>query len=415
MDTSIRSAGGCPCRPAPGQADPLPFYAPGGCGAPSFLETTAATPMETLLLYGSYAAVWAVMWLACGLLVVPVVSRMPPSSKAHENNSMYADQKVAASLKAWAVGGIANLALSQYATMPTGSLDVAFAGHPLMDFAGILFTGFEVADLALGLGYGFLDATHIVHHILHIATCGFGLLAATLMAQETSGLPLNYYLLMRHRAPDHWSTQAAQVAFAGAFFSWRLLVAPMAPTTSCTMHATTCRRTSRPRRRACSVRRLWPRMCYSGIGASPSARWRRASSAAMRAAAKRRLREVCCDGGRITCEGVYLSEKVVEVQKVHCPGDFEQLTIPPRWTPNTIQYLVTWGAIIYRDMMLDSTVVCRRALGCEWGGGKCRTLVVFRYAVGRRRALRQHARARKVAREESEAARASRRLPGRRP
>ena len=23
---------------------------------------------------------------------------------------------------------------------------------------------------------------------------------------------------------------------------------------------------------------------------------------------------------------------------------------------------------IYRDMMLDSTVVCRRALGCEWGG-----------------------------------------------
>ena len=22
-----------------------------------------------------------------------------------------------------------------------------------------------------------------------------------------------------------------------------------------------------------------------------------------------------------------------------------------------------------RDMMLDSTVVCRRARGCEWGGG----------------------------------------------
>ena len=27
---------------------------------------------------------------------------------------------------------------------------------------------------------------------------------------------------------------------------------------------------------------------------------------------------------------------------------------------------------IYRDMMLDSTVVCRRALGCEWGGQKRR-------------------------------------------
>ena len=23
---------------------------------------------------------------------------------------------------------------------------------------------------------------------------------------------------------------------------------------------------------------------------------------------------------------------------------------------------------IYRDMMFDSTVVCRRALGCEWEG-----------------------------------------------
>ena len=112
MNTTLRSAGGCPCRPAPGQVVPLPFYEPGGCGAPSFLETTAAKPMETLLLYGSYATVWAFLWLACGLLVVPVVSRMPPSSKAHENNIMYAGQKVAASLKAWAVGSIANLALT---------------------------------------------------------------------------------------------------------------------------------------------------------------------------------------------------------------------------------------------------------------------------------------------------------------
>ena len=30
------------------------------------------------------------------------------------------------------------------------------------------------------------------------------------------------------------------------------------------------------------------------------------------------------------------------------------------------------GARIYRDMMLVSSV-CRRALGCEWGGGKTRT------------------------------------------
>ena len=29
-----------------------------------------------------------------------------------------------------------------------------------------------------------------------------------------------------------------------------------------------------------------------------------------------------------------------------------------------------YGIRIYRDMMLDSTVVCRRALGCEWGEGR---------------------------------------------
>ena len=44
---------------------------------------------------------------------------------------------------------------------------------------------------------------------------------------------------MRERAPDHWSTRAAHVAFAGAFFSWPLLVGTdgaMAPAsyTSCT-------------------------------------------------------------------------------------------------------------------------------------------------------------------------------------
>ena len=34
---------------------------------------------------------------------------------------------------------------------------------------------------------------------------------------------------------------------------------------------------------------------------------------------------------------------------------------------------------IYRDIMLDSTVVCRRALGCEWGGT---TAVCRREALG---------------------------------
>ena len=77
--------------------------------------------------------------------------------------------------------------------------------------------------------YGFLDNEHIVHHVIHIVLgliirgkCGPAFTAAILMAQETSGIFLNYFLLMRYRAPSHWSVLGAQALFALAFFIWRL-------------------------------------------------------------------------------------------------------------------------------------------------------------------------------------------------
>ena len=41
-------------------------------------------------------------------------------------------------------------------------------------------------------------------------------------AQETSGIFLNYFLLMRHRTPDHWSVKGAFVLFVLCFFVYRI-------------------------------------------------------------------------------------------------------------------------------------------------------------------------------------------------
>ena len=38
-----------------------------------------------------------------------------------------------------------------------------------------------------------------------------------------SGIALNYYLLMRHRMPDHISILVSQIGFASCFFLWRLI------------------------------------------------------------------------------------------------------------------------------------------------------------------------------------------------
>ena len=43
-------------------------------------------------------------------------------------------------------------------------------------------------------------------------------------AQETSGVALNYYLLVRHRTPYHASVLSAQIVFGATFFVWRLVL-----------------------------------------------------------------------------------------------------------------------------------------------------------------------------------------------
>ena len=56
------------------------------------------------------------------------------------------------------------------------------------------------------------------------SNCAPALTASILMAQETSGVALNYYLLMRHRSPHHWSVLTSQICFTLCFYIWRLLI-----------------------------------------------------------------------------------------------------------------------------------------------------------------------------------------------
>merc|ERR1712137_1043694 len=103
------------------------------------------------------------------------------------------------------------------------SVEDRFGPCPASEVAGVLFTAFKLADLLLGSIHGMLDTVYLVHHSLHITlgliirgNCHPCLVAGILMAQETSGFFLNYFLLMRNRT-KHWSLVLAFLCFALCF------------------------------------------------------------------------------------------------------------------------------------------------------------------------------------------------------
>ena len=72
----------------------------------------------------------------------------------------------------------------------------------------------------------------------------------------------------------------------------------------------------------------------------------------------------------------YLSDQVIRENPASRGTEVSYLLLPRRdgatWLIESRIVLELHAAHpfrirIYRDMMLDSTVVCRRALGCEWG------------------------------------------------
>ena len=221
----MRGMGGSP-RSAPASS------LGGVCDAPCFFGTLAFgdTPMEIVRLFSWFAALWGVLWLACGVFCkFVVVPYLPASSKPHENHSMYVGQKLVAEIKSLFIACAANHLLYTLFIEET-SREFELGGYPPGEPYGILVTAFEIADLVLCLAFGFFTTEHVVHHLIHIGVgtlCRVNhaptLTALIVMAQETSGLPLNYFLLMRHRiSHSHWSIHAAQIAFATTFAIWRL-------------------------------------------------------------------------------------------------------------------------------------------------------------------------------------------------
>jgi len=193
------------------------------CGSVPWFQAPNGLPW----LLAQHSAAWCALWLLCGgiaaLFLMPL---LPRSTKAHENHPCYVGQKLAIYVKVLLVGGLANIVLYDLRGLPAASI---YGSYAPIEVAGVVFTASEIADLVMSGCFGFLDAEHIVHHIIHIilgllirGECAPAFIAAVLMAQETSGLFLNYYLLMRHRAPTHPTVVLSQALFAVAFFIWRL-------------------------------------------------------------------------------------------------------------------------------------------------------------------------------------------------
>ena len=172
------------------------------------------------------AVAWAIVWYVCAAVAMFLEPRLPTSSKPWENQAVYVGQKLAATVKVVLIASLSNIAL---VTQFDDPLDEQFAGGSNAETAGILFTSFELADLVLCSAHRFIGAEDVVHHLIHIvlgffirANCAPCYNASILMAQETSSLFLNYYLLLRHRSPDAPSVKILFVVFAACFAVWRL-------------------------------------------------------------------------------------------------------------------------------------------------------------------------------------------------
>ena len=195
----------------------------GACGSMPWFQAPHGVPW----LLAQHSVAWCALWLACGgFAAVFLMPLLPRSTKAHENHPCYVGQKLAIYVKVVLVGGLANVVLYDLHGLPA---ETSYNGYRPIEIAGVLFAASEISDLVMSGCFGFLDMEHIVHHLIHIilgllirGECAPAYTAAVLMAQETSGLFLNYYLLMRHRAPSHPTVVLAQALFAVAFFIWRL-------------------------------------------------------------------------------------------------------------------------------------------------------------------------------------------------
>ena len=173
----------------------------GWCGRHWSQPTSDESVASIFALIGVYVLLWSAAWFACaGVSAVLIKPRLPASTRDDENSASYIGQKLVAGLKCALVAGLTNAALLEMVGQPP---HVQQLPHLYTELAGVHFTAFETADMLLSAAYGHLDRLYFVHHLIHISmgllirgSCGPQFTASVLMAQETSGIFLNYYLLL---------------------------------------------------------------------------------------------------------------------------------------------------------------------------------------------------------------------------
>ena len=175
---------------------------------------------------------WAVFFyaVACAVTVLERAAGMAMrrSSKDHENSVFVLAQGVGCTTKSLVVSvmGIVVIWIHWHE-----SAQSHFDGSDLAFTAGMLFGSFEVMDLCTSFLHSMLDPIQLVHHGVHIGigcimmyNCGPHFSTAILLAQDLSSVPLNLYLLFRHRYPHHPAINAVYVVFAVVFVAVRIVL-----------------------------------------------------------------------------------------------------------------------------------------------------------------------------------------------
>lgn len=176
----------------------------------------------------TYEIIGVVFYNALLLFCLMIMSkqlkfRLPQSCIHSENTNWFVAQKIAAFLKSVVISFASNYAWY------TGT-------SWIIEFTGIVFVSFEIADLCFLSTHNILILEYFLHHTIHIFLgfhilfqCNAGHLATVLLSQETSGIFLNLFLLLRNRlSSKSLVTNILFVGFCITFAVWRVFFATLA-------------------------------------------------------------------------------------------------------------------------------------------------------------------------------------------
>ena len=182
---------------------------------------------------GLWACGWLLLLEGTTAVAAPRLLRaLGRSDVAADDRDCAIGQLVSATVKSVLVSGSANLA---YANASRPLIELGLCVDPWLEravpFIVARFAAYEIADLCFMLRRPFLlSKSTLAHHCIHIAMACIYLSGGTaltrtgllLTMQETSGVVLNPYLLVRSRLSST-VTNALFLAFAVLFLAYRIV------------------------------------------------------------------------------------------------------------------------------------------------------------------------------------------------